>query len=51
MYFVSKEKRPINYMKNIIIREPEIEDKENFLQAMKQSQWLHHPWIKPPLTI
>ena len=38
-------------MKNIIIREPKIEDKENFLQAMRHSQLLHHPWVKPPLTI
>lgn len=38
-------------MKNIIIREPKIEDKENFLQAMQHSQLLHHPWVKSPLTI
>lgn len=41
MYFVSKEKRPVNRMKNIIIREPKIEDKENFLQAMQ-----HSPLVK-----
>lgn len=51
MYFVLKEKRPVNRMKNIITREPKIEDKENFLQAMQHSQLLHHPWVKPPLTI
>lgn len=37
-------------MKNIIIREPKIEDKESFLEAMQQSQSFHHPWVKPPLT-
>lgn len=35
MYFVSKEKRPINDMKNVIIHEPKIKDKESFLQAIK----------------
>lgn len=38
-------------MKNIIIREPKIEDKESFLQTMQRSQSLHHPWVKPPLTL
>lgn len=51
MYFVLKKKGPINPMKNIIIREPKIEDKENFLQALQHSQLLHEPWVKPPLTI
>lgn len=51
MYFASEEKRPVNRMKNIIIREPKIEDKESLLHAMQHSQWLHHPWVKPPLTI
>lgn len=37
-------------MKNIIIREPKIEDKAHFLQAMQHSQLLHHPWVKSPLT-
>lgn len=37
-------------MKNIIIREPKIEDKESFLRAMQHSQSLHHPWVKSPLT-
>jgi hypothetical protein len=36
-------------MKNIIIREPKIEDKESFLQAMQHSQSLHHSWVNPPL--
>lgn len=38
-------------MKDIIVREPKIEDKENFLQAMQHSHMLHHPWVKPPLTL
>lgn len=37
-------------MKNIIIREPKIEDKESFLQAMQHSESLHHRWVKSPLT-
>jgi GrpB-like predicted nucleotidyltransferase (UPF0157 family)/RimJ/RimL family protein N-acetyltransferase len=37
-------------MKNVIIREPTLEDKEAFLAAMQQSQDYHHPWIKAPLT-
>jgi hypothetical protein len=37
-------------MKNITLREPKIEDKENFLQAMQRSQSLHHSWVSPPLT-
>ncbi len=37
-------------MKNII-REPKIEDKEYFLQAMQHSQSFHHPWVKAPLTL
>lgn len=51
MYFVSKKKRVVNRVKNIIIREPKIEDKESFLQAMQDSQSLHHPWVKPPSTL
>jgi len=38
-------------MENIIIRAPKIEDKAHFLQAMQQSQLLHYPWIKAPLTV
>ncbi len=37
-------------MINITIRELAFEDKEAFLQAMLNSQPLHYPWVKPPLT-
>lgn len=37
-------------MKEIIIREPTQEDKDNFLAAMRRSQKLHYPWVKAPLT-
>ncbi|KTC72559.1 multifunctional nucleotidyltransferase/glutamate rich protein GrpB/ribosomal protein alanine acetyltransferase [Legionella birminghamensis] len=37
-------------MEDIIIREPEIEDKQSFLQAMQHSQSFHYPWVTPPLT-
>lgn len=51
MYFVLKEKRYINRMTNVMVREPKIEDQESFLRAMQDSQGFHHPWVKPPLTI
>ena len=35
---------------SIIIREPTVEDKEVFLQAVLRSQSLHHPWVKSPQT-
>lgn len=34
----------------VIIREPTLQDKESFLQAMIASQSLHHPWVKSPTT-
>lgn len=37
-------------MNEIVIREPNIEDKAAFLAAMQCSQSLHHPWVKAPLT-
>ncbi len=32
------------------IREPVIQDKILFLEAMNQSQSLHHPWVSAPKT-
>ena len=37
-------------MSEVIIREVELADKTAFLTAMQQSQALHHPWVKVPLT-
>lgn len=37
-------------MSNIFIREPKIEDKNEFIAAMQRSQSLHHPWVKAPVT-
>ncbi|HSW75893.1 MAG TPA: hypothetical protein VLG50_02535 [Candidatus Saccharimonadales bacterium] len=37
-------------MSNVSIREPKLDDKENFLAAMQRSQALHYPWVKAPLT-
>jgi GrpB-like predicted nucleotidyltransferase (UPF0157 family)/RimJ/RimL family protein N-acetyltransferase len=37
-------------MVDVIIREPDIKDREAFISAMKRSQSLHHPWTTPPLT-
>lgn len=37
-------------MNEIVIREPNIADKDAFLAAMQRSQSLHHPWVKAPLT-
>jgi len=34
----------------IIIRSPTLQDEEVFITAMQQSQTLHHPWVKAPLT-
>ncbi len=34
----------------IFIREPRLEDTENFLEAMHLSQTLHHPWVNSPQT-
>ena len=36
--------------KILIIREPRDEDENDFLSAMQRSQFLHYPWVKPPLT-
>lgn len=33
-------------MNPITLREPNLEDKKTFLQAMLRSQSLHHPWVK-----
>jgi hypothetical protein len=37
-------------MLKVIVREPRVEDKENFILAMQRSQALHHPWVKAPTT-
>lgn len=37
-------------MTNIIIREPTIDDKDAFVEAMQRSQSLHHPWVKAPVS-
>lgn len=37
-------------MPTVFIREPTIEDKNAFLQAMHRSQALHHPWVQTPQT-
>lgn len=37
-------------MMKVIIREPIIADKEEFISAMQRSQSLHHPWVKAPTT-
>jgi len=34
----------------LTLREPIIQDKKNFLEAMNQSQFLHHPWVSAPKT-
>lgn len=34
----------------VIIREPELDDKNEFLVAMQRSQTLHNPWVKTPVT-
>ncbi len=34
----------------ITLREPIIQDKVLFLEAMNQSQSLHHPWVSAPKT-
>lgn len=34
----------------MIIREPKIEDREEFISAMQRSQSLHCPWVKAPAT-
>ncbi len=35
---------------NIIIREPVLEDMDSFIDAMRGSESLHHPWVKAPKT-
>lgn len=37
-------------MVDVIIREPKIEDREEFISVMQRSQSLHHPWTKTPIT-
>lgn len=37
-------------MTNIFIREPRMEDREQFVSAMKKSADLHYPWVKAPDT-
>lgn len=37
-------------MVDVIIREPNIEDKSAFIAAMQHSQSLHDPWVKAPIT-
>lgn len=37
-------------MSPITLREPKLEDKTAFLQAMSRSQSFHHPWVKSPQT-
>lgn len=35
----------------VSIREPKLEDENNFLAAMQVSQTLHQPWVKSPQTL
>lgn len=49
LYYLHYHKRE-NFMNEIVIREPKIEDREEFISAMKRSQSLHHPWVKAPVT-
>jgi GrpB-like predicted nucleotidyltransferase (UPF0157 family)/RimJ/RimL family protein N-acetyltransferase len=37
-------------MTSITIREPKIEDKNEFIAAMQRSKSIHHPWVKAPTT-
>lgn len=37
-------------MNNLIIREPTLKDEIAFIEAMKRSSRLHHPWVSPPKT-
>ena len=37
-------------MQSVSIREPKLGDENEFLQAMKASESLHHPWTKAPTT-
>lgn len=37
-------------MQNVIIREPTIDDKSAFIDAMQRSQPLHAPWVQAPIT-
>jgi RimJ/RimL family protein N-acetyltransferase len=37
-------------MREVFVREPKIEDRAEFISAMKRSQLLHHPWVKAPTT-
>ena len=37
-------------MVDVIIREPKIEDRAEFISAMQRSQSLHHLWVKAPTT-
>ena len=37
-------------MPTVFIREPKIEDKNAFLQAMHRSRTLHYPWVHSPQT-
>ena len=37
-------------MQSVSIREPKLSDEAEFLQAMKASEFLHHPWTKAPAT-
>jgi GrpB-like predicted nucleotidyltransferase (UPF0157 family)/RimJ/RimL family protein N-acetyltransferase len=37
-------------MNEIIIRQPKLDDKNAFIEAMQRSQSLHHPWSKAPQT-
>lgn len=35
---------------NITVRSPELADKQEFVDAMRASQALHHPWVEAPST-
>lgn len=37
-------------MTEVFIREPKIDDEDEFIAAMQRSQSLHHPWVKAPAT-
>lgn len=37
-------------MKSLLIREPKLEDEKCFLEMTQCSEFLHSPWVSPPLT-
>ena len=37
-------------MNALTIREPTLEDEDDFIASMQRSLALHHPWVKSPKT-